>query len=283
MESEIKLVQQSTDNGCMSACIAMVLDLPLDEVMEAFHDDYHEGEIRAEDYIRMRGVDVELLFAAGSRVYSDQLYIVSVPSLNLEGINHVVVMDTRNNETKVFDPNEGREGKRYYTKVDSKLNDDPLAFPLKGFIPVYALNYDDRDYSLTEVDRLDVRLSTISEYRIVRYLDRLRTTHPDIQNLYLYGRCYEFALSLIELMGDGAEIQYSHKKGHAWVYWRGGWWDINGKHDMAPDDIEKLTDEGHPPFLWSAGDHRRLLSPDEEHPLSGGMVGAPVDPLKGHR
>lgn len=121
-----------------------------------------------------------------------------------------------------------------------------------------------------EPKSISVRESKLLEYKILRAIERLRNSHPDIRNLYRYGQCYNFALFLCTLMDGSAIICYSDKTGHVWVKWRGAWWDIDGRNTTAPEDIWELKDDGHAPFLWGSGDVRRLLSPNEEHPLNHG-------------
>lgn len=43
------------------------------------------------------------------------LMLATVPSLNIEAGNHRIVIDWRGDEPVVYDPNEGRDGRKYYT------------------------------------------------------------------------------------------------------------------------------------------------------------------------
>jgi hypothetical protein len=47
----------------------------------------------------------------------DGFYIMAVPSLNIEAGGHMVLMDWRGcwDESVIYDPNRGREGKRFYS------------------------------------------------------------------------------------------------------------------------------------------------------------------------
>lgn len=103
--------------------------------------------------------------------------------------------------------------------------------------------------------------------RVISTLECLRNSHPDIVTLYMEGQCYNFSKVLVSMMDETAVVMYDHIEGHVYVQWKGYFWDIRGPHRYVGVETEPLEDDGHPPFLWGAGDERRLLGPDDIHPL----------------
>lgn len=127
---------QPTGNSCSSACLAMILDLPAQEIINDFHQDYFDGKTRPFNYLsKVREI------SNIRRCYSDEwldgdswgVFLAVVPSLNLEGITHSVVFDCRD-YLIVLDPNKGKPNKKYYTFDQKEVEDNDLAVMLRGYI-----------------------------------------------------------------------------------------------------------------------------------------------------
>ena len=109
------LIRQQDDFTCGVACAAMVADVPF-EVARA----------KADAFIRLNGLGTremgKLLRMLGVRFTRKRFpelnrtvpHIVVVPSLNVQGGQHYVVMDLTDGYLQVYDPQQGRAGKKYY-------------------------------------------------------------------------------------------------------------------------------------------------------------------------
>ena len=50
----------------------------------------------------------------------DGVYLLCVPSLNISGVNHEIVVEMKDGICMVYDPNAGKEGKKSYTANELK-------------------------------------------------------------------------------------------------------------------------------------------------------------------
>lgn len=69
--------------------------------------------------------------------------MLGVPSLNMQASTHSILMDTREEvcgSGAIYDPNQGREGKKYYTTDLEVAESDPLAVMLESFTICYSFN-----------------------------------------------------------------------------------------------------------------------------------------------
>jgi len=127
----IKLQNQIDDKTCTSACIAMILHRPVNEVIEDFHDKFMADEVRASAYLRSQRIRTRACLSEDRDLTWGFVYLLAVPSINKEAGLHSVVVDMRDEDNpKVFDPQEGRDGRKYYKWKDDP---DPDGIALKGF------------------------------------------------------------------------------------------------------------------------------------------------------
>ena len=61
------------------------------------------------------------------------MYLITVPSLNVVGGLHHIIMDLRSDTEIILDPNYGRVGKKYYTGWSVK-SESLLAVQLSAFL-----------------------------------------------------------------------------------------------------------------------------------------------------
>lgn len=119
---KVKHITQSEWNSCASACVAMLLGHKDDRIVwDEWGKDYAAGKhkIGIKEYLKKNGA--KLSCYDSNIVYSESLdlgrvYLVSIPSINIDGGMHYVLWDGREYEGNkyIYDPAEGREGRRYY-------------------------------------------------------------------------------------------------------------------------------------------------------------------------
>lgn len=119
--------KQPTGNTCMSACLAMILDRPVQNVIDEFHDSFESFEMTIGDALHLNGVP----FIAGRganqniTIYHDYVYVLVAPSLTSPGILHQILLDTRDGKLVVYDPLKGT-GKPYYTLDESDESEQAI-------------------------------------------------------------------------------------------------------------------------------------------------------------
>lgn len=109
-------VQQTLSNNCVSACLSMITGKTIDEVTAEFHQPYVDMQTEVSDYLDANGVTYQRLYAGERNIKPDTAYLAVVPSLNIPGALHQIVIETTTDGEQwwVYDPNEGREGKQSY-------------------------------------------------------------------------------------------------------------------------------------------------------------------------
>jgi hypothetical protein len=97
----MKLLKQG-NNDCVLACIAMCLDLTLEQVHKHYPDYKGEGiNMRQTMTILDRLGHHDYVQCVTNTLFSDRTYIITVPSLTVRGGNHAIVVHNH----QVFDPN----------------------------------------------------------------------------------------------------------------------------------------------------------------------------------
>lgn len=145
----VHVVQEHS--GCASACLAMILGLPLAQVKEEFHNLYWQGQLTTADYLRSKGYDpFTPTVCEPHQLYDGAIHLLAVPAINGAGLHHNIVVDTRFGEPIVLDPAKGfGEGSRYYVMPHTKVLDkdygdeyDPNAFPLMAWFNELVITFD---------------------------------------------------------------------------------------------------------------------------------------------
>ena len=133
--------QQPTPVTCVSTCIAMLLNVDVQEVISEFHQNYFEvkeNKAKVSDYLKSKGVDFNICNFEDSPE-KEGMYFVTVPSLNIKAGNHQIIwiLEAAEQEgyfyQRVLDPATGREDRFYYTNHEDLLNYDPLATKVYGY------------------------------------------------------------------------------------------------------------------------------------------------------
>ena len=108
----MNLIKQPTYNSCTSACLAMLTGLPLDQVMDEFHEKWVNGDdvptcqFNPYTYLCSKGFMPQLnCNPYGATLLGNAASLLTVPSLNLEAINHHLIYDCTDMENpQVLDP-----------------------------------------------------------------------------------------------------------------------------------------------------------------------------------
>lgn len=134
---EIKHQQQTHPHGCVSACLAMLTDQPVEKVTEEFNDLYHDHKIQPHDYLDQHGIRAIPGITIDNTLHDGRTYMIAAPSLNIEGKLHALIADLRDG-FKLYDPNMGRGGRRWYVwKPEEDLQ--PGEFNICGWVIDYEV------------------------------------------------------------------------------------------------------------------------------------------------
>lgn len=98
----MKLQKQPTDTTCVQTCLAMVLDVPVEDVIEEYGDKAL-STIEMLVVLRMKNIDFNWLPQGALFVHG--WYFIAVPSLNLRGGMHEILVHAgEDGIDKVLDP-----------------------------------------------------------------------------------------------------------------------------------------------------------------------------------
>ncbi|QBZ71713.1 hypothetical protein [Escherichia phage Skure] len=133
--TKIRFVKQPTLNTCVSACLAMILNKPVEKVIEEFHSRYYNNwEITISEYLTKNGVKHHCSEGGGREaLHMGGLFLCTVPSLNIPGALHQIVIDMTDHKFIVHDPIKGWEGKKFYVGPDQDP-EEPGAFIIHTWV-----------------------------------------------------------------------------------------------------------------------------------------------------
>lgn len=118
----IKLIRQN-ETDCTLACIAMVGRITLDEVHKIFPEFNGAGTTNKEAVTVLDRLKIPHIVYASDSLYYGRLYILVVPSVNILGNTHnIVVYNKSDGSSIILDPNNGRDGKKFYSEDSSEVN-----------------------------------------------------------------------------------------------------------------------------------------------------------------
>lgn len=145
----IILQQQPTNNTCMCACLAMVLGLPVEQIVEEWHQRFFDVETTGDwfdDALDFYGVEYSYPKRGDNIVPWQSLTFAVVPSLNIQGTLHQILIHTSATDCTIYDPNNGREGKKYYVLGEPKSDDEfkLTSFTTELIVPVLQDYYRSR-------------------------------------------------------------------------------------------------------------------------------------------
>jgi hypothetical protein len=107
----VTLVTQPTPKTCCHACLSMVSGVPVDELVEKFGND---GMSEQEFIEAISDLGLSWNKFCFNTMFADGTYSVTVPSLNIDGGLHKIVIIIVDGIWTVLDPNNGLDGKLYY-------------------------------------------------------------------------------------------------------------------------------------------------------------------------
>lgn len=139
MKDRITHKTQQSMMSCIPTCLAMLLDKDPKQVDDEFTTDYIRGFTDVSNYLYKHGVFAQPHITAGMhQIRPGRLYLATVPSLQLPGLFHQIIIDARFGNVTVYDPCKGLEGKQYYS-YDHIAEDNELAYPLRSFLIDYEI------------------------------------------------------------------------------------------------------------------------------------------------
>ena len=122
----------------MSACLAMLAGIPVDQAVLLFHATIWDDGKPLHWCLEELGIQHRPVFYEGHTCYAGKVYLVTVASLNTRGGLHQIIIDCRGEKTVVFDPAQGFENKFYYAWEPTK-GDDEWAVPLESWLIEYEV------------------------------------------------------------------------------------------------------------------------------------------------
>lgn len=146
----IKHQSQPTSNTCVTTCLAMLAGKPVATLLEqGFHHDYTVGDAGYRELFEKLGLNFKSFDTAdrNSMILDGGVYLVAVPSLNIVGGMHEILVEIAANGDywTILDPNYKAQHKRadgtpplYYTVPGGFMCDDPLSVELSGGYTVEA-------------------------------------------------------------------------------------------------------------------------------------------------
>lgn len=133
---------QTLGNSCVAACVAMLAGVQVVGVEMLFNDRFHIGEVSARDMLKHHRIEFTRLYA-DERAEMGHIYLVHACSLTEPGRFHMVVLDARTSDIKVFDPamgftDEQYEAAHYYWPEGEPPSRKGVA--LTSFLPVIRID-----------------------------------------------------------------------------------------------------------------------------------------------
>ena len=143
----IKQQMQPTSMTCASTCMAMILNIPVKKVIDEFHVEYYtKRNITCAEYLQGKGLKVERMYADFSpkNIDYNTVYGLIVPSLNIEGGTHMVLMEVDSDGNwSIYDPNYRKEQMKYYIPVKYGDNDNDLEVGINSYVIEFSISVDD--------------------------------------------------------------------------------------------------------------------------------------------
>ena len=114
----VNFVQQPTPHSCVHACLSMITGIPIESLIDRFGDHGLSMDEEVTVLVENKLWPYRNTECGPHPFPLEGVYLVTVPSLNLEGKLHRVVVDARTEGYTVFDPNTGRDGRKAYSSDD---------------------------------------------------------------------------------------------------------------------------------------------------------------------
>lgn len=132
-EEMIKHQMQPCPFSCVSTCLAMLSGRPASEVVALLHEGYRANVITLREMLNGLKIKFSSFDSVdGGELVNEGAYLCTVPSLNIQGGNHQIIIVVTDCDYIVHDPVKGREGRLYYVKRGDA--NEALQVELGGFI-----------------------------------------------------------------------------------------------------------------------------------------------------
>ena len=106
---------QPTMNTCFSTCLAMIKAEPAGRVIDQIHDWYFGGGVSTREALDRLQIPFKSFDTADLPYFqNDGAYLVGVPSLNMPGGMHQIVVECFEGSMMALDPAAGVQGWKYY-------------------------------------------------------------------------------------------------------------------------------------------------------------------------
>lgn len=104
--------------SCVATCFAMIVGAPV-SVFMGLHEEYRAGKLSFREALNRMGIPFRSFDSADRNSLGDEgVFLASVPSLNIQGGMHQVVIEMLDDAYwRVYDPNQGRDDRLYYTSL----------------------------------------------------------------------------------------------------------------------------------------------------------------------
>lgn len=117
----------------------MIVGAPAQYIIDKFHDRYYKHGEPISRFLLELGVEYEAFNTLDrTSIIEEGVYLVTVPSLNIQGGQHQIVIVTDDTLYRVFDPQMGNPGALYYT-ANAKAKDQ-----LEGAVQLRSYSVDAR-------------------------------------------------------------------------------------------------------------------------------------------
>lgn len=126
MKPLIKHQTQPCTVSCVATCLAMLVDEPVQGLIDRFHERYRGGATSMGQLLKELEIPVKSFDSLSLPQLEDEgAYLVSVPSLNIRGGMHQIIIEVTDENYHVFDPVMGFGGKLFYGRRGE-------TFPVEG-------------------------------------------------------------------------------------------------------------------------------------------------------
>lgn len=138
-ECVIELQTQILPNSCMSACLAMILSIPQQDIIGSFHEKYIAAKMEPRSVLQAAGMPFRRMYADERKMLPGHTYLLSVPSLNIKDGWHCIIAQCVGEQgCYIVDPNDGRPKKSHSNTTG--LSEE---VPLGAWSPIYEFKTSD--------------------------------------------------------------------------------------------------------------------------------------------
>lgn len=115
---------QPTKDSCMATCLSMVLGISEKEGYKLYHKKLQKYEIWFDTILDKYGIPYYYGSPRSNRLSGNVLCFATVPSLNMQGLLHQILIQYEEGKFTVFDPAQGRVGSKYYIPNNQEIDNE---------------------------------------------------------------------------------------------------------------------------------------------------------------